>query len=218
MAQDNTYTTSGPQGSGWRRDARGNRTSAIHGKTTRGGGKAASGGGGGKKAGGGKKKKKKSKSPYSLPGTTNVTPTARPNPLPPVNMVRPEPPAPIYEPGGGAVPPTQFPPDLAPSPNPYAAGSPVGPGHAPAPPVGSGPPMNPALSAASILQTVPPELQWKRPPVNAVRPGQPFQNNWVKPETLGGGGAVGGGGNPNFPFKVEPQDPNESWWRAMLRG
>lgn len=165
----------------------------------------------GKSGGGGGGGKKKSGSPYKLPSRA-PTPTARP---------------------------TNFSPDLAPSPNPYDPNSPVGPGpqgqrtmpQAPfepgggappnlglppfkpglgklymppgdlAPPQSQNPPMNPALSQASVLASTPPELR-----VDPVA------------KMLQGMKAGGGGGNPAFPFKVEPYDPNEGWLRAMFRG
>jgi hypothetical protein len=71
--------------------------------------------------------------------------------------------------------PTQLPADLAPSPNPLQPNSPVGPGNAAAPfgnPAPSfTPPMNPAMSQASVLQTVPPDLQAQPP--QSTMPGRP---------------------------------------------
>jgi len=105
---------------------------------------------------GSKPKAKASSSPFKLPSKA---------------------PAPTPRPGGAAkapVPtprPTQFPPDLAVSPSPAQPNSPVGPTNAaqpfgnPAP--GFTPPMNPAMSQASVLQTPPPELmQPQLPPMS----------------------------------------------------
>jgi hypothetical protein len=83
-------------------------------------------------------------------------------------------------------------------------------------------PMNPALSQASILQTTPPDLTGGGgfPPDLAVSPpNRPAVNigpagSTVPPRPAQVGGSIFNRGG----FRNEPQDPNESWWQALLRG
>jgi hypothetical protein len=112
-------------------------------------------------------------------------------------------PAPTPRPGGAAaapVPtptprPTQFPPDLAVSPSPAQPNSQVGPTNA-AQPFGNDippgvanftPQMNPAMSQASVLQTIPPELQAILAPPGGGFAGQETAPGLPAPQFAGAG-------------------------------
>jgi hypothetical protein len=181
----------------------------LHGAGAGGKAKAGGGGGGGGGGAGGGKTKAKPNKPGrgDTTGSTTSSPARPPdqmwqNPPPPSSPVRD--PSLMWPGATGGGPPMQ---------------SPV--------------PMNPALSQASILQTTPPDLTggggfppdlavspphkgllWPSPPPNrpAVNIGPAGSTVPPRPAQVGGSIFNRGG------FRNEPQDPNESWWQALLRG
>jgi hypothetical protein len=173
--------------------------------------KKGGGGGGGAKAGGGGGGGSTADVPIPQPRPDNFSPDLAVSPP--------------HERWPGATAGPTFSPDLAVSPPrgdmmwPGATGG--GGGYVdrlPQNAVGGGVPMSPALSMASILRAVPPELLG----------GGGGRDFGFTNTALGQGARAGQAAaaaarrahRPGFAniFKVEPPDPNESWWQAMLRG